>query len=216
MISIEVRCIYEMIYSIVNVTPLSRRQVLGAAAVVVGGGSGCTGMGAQETPTTSPTVTSTEPTYSHCTRNLTTRQAYHSTGKPVIRSTEFIPATDWTSTEWVVASPSDRDALNYSSEATDIDVVRGYIHDTDLSARSILIHQYNFDECTDLQVERVMWEEVMDSSSGRFDLAVEFADINSDENCKKGTITTVMRIPAAIEEVATLKWATSSIGGSNC
>lgn len=186
--------------------------------MIVAGASGCTrtGTDTQNKTTTPPTTASTQQTYSHCAQDLTQQQAKHSRGEPVIRSSEFTPTGDWTSAEWVVASSRDRDGLTYSTEATDVDKVKEYIEDTDLSKKSILIHQYSFDKCTTLQVNRVLWEETNNSSGGEFDLVIEFEDIDSDENCTKGTITTAMRIPSAIEEVATLQWATFSSERSHC
>ena len=173
------------------------------------------GTGDQATPSPTATENSVERSYAHCSRDIPTRRARHPEGKPVIRSATFTPTTGWISTRWIVASPSERDALTYTADATGVGAVREFIDDTDLSEHSLLVYQYNYDHCAPLEVERVLWG---DSADGAYDIAIEFADEKqqTDEPCEKATLTTVLRLPAVIEEIKGLDSATFSFAHGEC
>lgn len=126
----------------------------------------------------------------------------------------------WSSTEWLVTDPSDRDALDYSAGATGVEETKAFVEGTDLSERTLLVHQHTFEECTSVQVERLEWKESRDSSDGAFDFGVEYALSERGENCEqdrsKDAITSVTRVPATVQEIGNFRWGTVAIGQNDC
>jgi len=69
---------------------------------------------------------------------------------PPIRSNVYKSPFDWTSTEWLVTTNSERRGLNYPSSFDEIKSTRQYIETTNLSKHTILIKQMDYNECVTL------------------------------------------------------------------
>lgn len=196
---------------------LSRRGFLGSAATLLVGASGCTTSADEETPTPTPThPVQTESVYDRCIPDPPSRMARHPDGEAPIRSSEHTPTVEWTDTEWVVANSDQRDALEYFSDASGIVDVEQFVTDTDLSAHSLLIHQYT-GECLMLDPVRFKFDESGDRTSN---FAMEYDDVEPDGDCGNDNSeqagVTVLRVPVEVEEVGGLEWATFQLGQNTC
>jgi hypothetical protein len=196
----------------------SRRRVLGAVTTFLTGASGCSSPATAPADSPTPSPTAQEPTYERCISDPEFRAVRRSGGKASIRSSVHSPLEeDWTDTVWIVASTSERDALAYSADAVGIDTVEAFVEDTDLSARSLLLHQFEppFEDCSVSRLTRLKLDE------GRSAVALQYEHSTPPGGCEETdpnyVETTVVRIPPTFQGVPTeFSWGTALPGPNGC
>lgn len=196
----------------------SRRQVLGVVTAFLAGASGCSSPVTVPGDSPSPSPTAQEPTYERCVLDPESRAVRRSGGKPSIRSSVHSPREgDWTDTVWIVASESERDALAYSTDAVGIDAAEAFVDDTDLSTRSLLLHQFEppIGDCSVSRLTRLKLDE------GRSAVALQYDHSPPPGGCEETdpdyVETTVVRIPPAFQDGLTaFSWGTALPGPNSC
>lgn len=143
---------------------MTRRKILGLSGVVLVGFTGCmTQTSGSETRGT-PSPTASEPEYSHSIDRPESIIVREPEGKPAVRSEVHSPTEDmfetsakWDYEDWLVTSPSDRDALSFSQSTNGVKAARDFIATTDLSESTLLVHQYNISKCETRELTRLKW-----------------------------------------------------------
>ena len=198
---------------------LSRRRILGGLAVLLSGASGCTTASSRKTPTATPAITERR-AFSSCLDVPTTVQISNAAGEPAIRSSTYSPPTGWEGAEWLVTSADEREALEYPTGTTGVEAAREFVDATDFSAQNVLVHQQTFDSCRSLQVEQLMWKADERTTSGGFEIGIEYGPGGGDGRCPDGdseyTVATMVRVPAEIEKITRFTAGTVNIGSDDC
>lgn len=158
----------------------SRRHVLSGVAALLVGWSGCTDVDTVNSST--PTLTERE--FPHGVSTPLTRQARHPEGDPAVRSSVETPTRGWSSTEWVVTSPRERDALVFSPDVTGVGGVKEFVDETDLSEQTLLVHQYSIEACRTRQLEQLQWREAA-AGPERTAIHLEYATTERGGNCQR-------------------------------
>ena len=141
---------------------LTRREVLTLSGIALVGLAGCSTRATD--PDDRNTSTVTERQYSHSIDTPDSIRVRNPEGKPAIRSSAHSPeenvsesSASWDYEDWIVTSPSERNALNFPQAANGAEAARDFIAATDLSEETLLVHQYNIDECETRQLDRLKW-----------------------------------------------------------
>ncbi len=198
---------------------LSRRDALSLSGVALVALAGCT-TGSSDGTSTS---TATERDYAQSVDSPESITVRNPQGTPAVRSTAYSPGEDlfessatWDYEDWLVTSPSDRDALEFSQATTGGAAARDFIAATDLSETTLLVHQYNIGSCDTRRLTRLKWSS--EFSCGDLDcigIALRYDSIDREDDCdgpegdesdsppySEGTHaneTTFIRIPAQIQ-----------------
>lgn len=143
---------------------LTRRAVLSLSGVVLVGLVGCTKLISDSDRGKSPTPTASELEYSHSVDTPESIKVRNPGGEPAVRSSAHSPEEDmfessasWEYEDWIVTTPSERDALTFSQATNGVEAARDFITATDLSETTLLVHQYNIGECETRQLNRLKW-----------------------------------------------------------
>lgn len=186
----------------------TRRQALGSTAGLVCGIAGCSTSSGSDPVT--PTVTESDLAYSNCAADLDTIQIRNTEGKLPIRSTthsggEKLTNTAGYSDVWYVSNPTQRQALTYETASDDIQEVKDFIDNTDLSSHTVAIYQFHFDSCATVDVEFAKWEEIDRGEHEGYSIAIKARHSSRDGECdsvpSEHIEATVIRIPADINEI---------------
>lgn len=142
----------------------SRRKALHVSSAVLLGLTGClthsTARGGQDTP--SPTAS--EPEYSHSVASPESSKVRNPKGGPAVRTSAHSPeenlfesSASWDYEDWIVTSPSEADALDFSRATTGVNEISDFIAETDFSQVTLLVHQYNVGKCATLHPTQLEW-----------------------------------------------------------
>lgn len=197
----------------------SRRQILGGFAVVMSGASGCTTADSQETASATPAVTE-QRDFTNCRTTPPTIQVHNYEGEPAVRSVTESPAGEWEQAHWLVASTSEREALEYSSSTTGVEDAERFLDTTDLSTRNVLVHQQTFDRCRSIQLEQLLWQADERTAAAGFEVGVEYGDSEDDGRCpddgSRYTVATMVKVPAEMDQITRFTTGTMNIGQEDC
>lgn len=113
---------------------------------------------------------------------------------------------EWAPEEWLVTSPDDRDAVDLPTGGIGVDAAKRFVDDTDLSGQSLLIHQYNVEECRTRQLERLAWGTAAeDRPRGGLAVRLEYIVTKQDTNCqhdgRDDVEATLVRLPIRVERL---------------
>ncbi|WP_379732258.1 hypothetical protein [Halolamina salina] len=129
----------------------------------------------------------------------------HAGGEPAVRSTLVSPTMEWDSERWLVGSRDELEALYFSADATGVDAAEAFLAGTDLSAESVLVHQYRVDECVDWELQRLQWREAEQGPAGSVAVELRYESTERGSDCERGddedVAATFVRIPATFERV---------------
>lgn len=193
----------------------TRRQIISSLSALTFSAAGCTSIGKQTKSIPTSTHTDSEEVFNSCKEVESWRIARHSDGDPPIRSNVYEPPFDWTSTEWLVTTTSEREALNYSSSSDEIKSTKQYIENTNLSKHTILIKQMDYNECITLEPRHISWSE---SGTRGSDIQLRFEEVDRDSECDLAdpefVQASVLRIPSRIQNINSFGW--SSYNNSKC
>jgi hypothetical protein len=121
----------------------------------------------------------------------------------------YEPDFGWTSTEWLVTTNSEREALTYSTSADGIKSTKQYIEHTNLSKHTVMIWQFDYDECVTFEPRRISWS--MGKANG-YDIQMRFEDVERDSECDLANPefvqASVLRIPNRITKINSFGWST--------
>lgn len=143
----------------------SRRGALHLSGLTFLGLAGCSArppdIGGRDTST----PTASEPEYSHSVDSPESSKVRNPEGEPAVRSSArppgegvFESSASWDYEDWLVTSPREADALDFSRATTDVDAATEFVTDTDLSRETLLVHQYNVGECETRRPTRLEWD----------------------------------------------------------
>lgn len=201
----------------------TRREVLGLSGATLVSLTGCMTRTSGSDQRGSPSPTASEPEYSHridMPESITVREPE---GKPAVRSEVHSPTEDmfessaqWDYEDWIVTSPGDRDALEFSQSASGVEAAREFITTTDLSESTLLVHQYDLGTCETRELTQLEWGS--NFSCGDVDcvgISLTYEPTERDVDCREtdgantdgppysegsyASETTFARIPAQIQ-----------------
>jgi hypothetical protein len=187
----------------------ARRQIISSLTAFIIGSAGCTTRLGNSDSTATSTHTDSGEVYADCTEVGSWQMARRSDGTPPIRSSVYEPDFGWTSTEWLVTTNSEREALSYSTSADGIKSTKQYIEKTNLSKHTILIWQFDYDECVTFEPRRISWS--MGKANG-YNIQMRFEDVERDSECDLANPefvqASVLRIPNRITKINSFGWST--------
>jgi hypothetical protein len=203
--------------------PPSRRDVLRLSSLALLGLAGCATRARDADGRDAASPTATEPTYSRRVDAPASRPVRNPQGGPAVRSSAHTPGEDvhessasWRHEDWLVTTGDERDALSFSRAATGVDAATAFLADTDLSAETLLVHQYAVAECETRRLDRLEWTRGLECGDAacvgirlhsertgrdgdcRGDGAAGTVESPSEEDARVGEATFV-RIPARIQ-----------------
>ena len=202
---------------------VTRREILSLSGMTLAGLAGCTTEASDFDRQESPSPTASEPEYSHNVDSPESITVREPDGKPVVRSALHSPeenmfesSAKWDYEDWLVTSPNERDALNFSLSTTGVEAAKEFVDATDLSETTLLVHQYNIGKCETRQLTQLKWDS--DFSCGDTDcvgILLDYKSTERDGDCQvtdsddsdsppysEGSYaseTTLIRIPAQIQ-----------------
>jgi len=140
----------------------TRRAVLRASVAAVAGFAGCSTR--DPDPEGTPTPTAGEPAYDHSVAPPESAVVRNPEGEPAVRSSARSPeegayesTASWTYEDWLVTTDEQRDALEFAAAAEGAAAAREFAAATDLSGQTLLVHQYDVDECLTRRLDRLEW-----------------------------------------------------------
>ena len=148
---------------------LTRRDALRLSSMALVGLAGCGAIGSEGGPADSDTAlqetpTVTEHEYSHRVTSPESIKVRNPAGEPAVRSSARSPEENifessamWNYEDWIVTSPSERQALTFSQVTQGVEAARDFIAGTDLSKETLFVHQYNLGKCETRQLDQLKW-----------------------------------------------------------
>lgn len=143
---------------------LSRRDVLRLSPTALLGLAGCSAGTTDADERDSATPTAGEPEFTHSVDSPKSATVRNPEGNPAVRSSARSPeenafesAAAWNYEDWLITSPREGDALEFSDSATGVDSTTALVADTDFSQETLLVHQYNVPACETRRPVRIRW-----------------------------------------------------------
>lgn len=171
---------------------VTRREILSLSGVTLVSLAGCATEASDFDRRESPSPTTSEPEYSHSVNSPESITVREPEGKPAVRSALHSPeentfesSAKWDYEDWVVTSPNERDALNFSPSTTGVEAAKEFVNATDLSGTTLLVHQYNIGKCETRQLTQLKWDS--DFSCGNKDcvgILLNYESTERDGDCQ--------------------------------
>jgi hypothetical protein len=102
---------------------------------------------------------------------------------------------------WCVAEPSEREALDFSAATDGAEAARTFAAGTDLSAATLVVHQYYVETCESRRLARLSWGAADQGPEGAVAVELEYerAELAECAGDDLGPVeATLFRIPAEV------------------
>lgn len=188
------------------VTSTSRRRILKCVPAILTGVSGCTGQNYQsEDTSTTPTATKRKQDFPHSTKTPVTKKVRASSGTFAVRSSTFTPASEWKTTEWLVSSEDERDAITFSNGASGVEDAKKFLNGFDFSNKTVLIVQYPINKCRTKKLELLKWGPANGGSNGTASFWLEFSIVKRETSCEESPEedieATLVQVPDDVDRI---------------
>ena len=171
----------------------SRRGFLSLLAAAAATSSGCL-----SNEDNSTTEQDDEDHLQNTEQNPSSEKLRNTTGEIAVTSSAVEPDEEagWAPMYWLINSAKDYFVLDIPSDVEGRSEVRGMLEETDFSSNTVLVQQYNIDECLTRDVESVRWDET--------GVRVKYVGRDRQTDCEGGVFdveATFVRIPGEVREL---------------